>query len=408
MRLSIITPTHNPEYLPRLAASIEDQTFADFDWFIVPNGDCGAVHVRTPQAIVCRFPADRKRTIGAVKRFACEVAQGEILVEVDHDDELTPDALMELHRAFLDPEADFVYSNWADVRDGNPATFSEQYGWRYRPFDYRGQVLSEAIAFPPGPATFSRIWYAPNHVRAWRRSFYEKIGGHSPDMDYLDDQDLMIRSYLAGKVRHIDKCLYIYHLHDGNSFADGDRNAKIQLGTMDLYDRNIYRLAERWAELEGLRKLDICSGPKPAEGNDGVDLAHGPIFADLDDDWPFETGSVGVIRAHDALEHLRDPVHTMQEAYRVLAPGGWLLTQTPSTDGRGAFQDPTHVSYWNENSFWYYTRAEQAAFIGTPVRFQAVRVKTYFPNAWCSDHNIPYVAAHLAKPCGHWPGKREI
>ena len=28
---------------------------------------------------------------------------------------------------------------------------------------------------------------------------------------------------------------------------------------------------------------------------------------------------------------------------------------TPSTDGRGAFQDPTHVSFYNENSFWYFT-----------------------------------------------------
>ncbi len=29
---------------------------------------------------------------------------------------------------------------------------------------------------------------------------------------------------------------------------------------------------------------------------------------------------------------------------------GWFLSQTPSTDGRGAFQDPTHVSMWNSNS----------------------------------------------------------
>ncbi len=27
----------------------------------------------------------------------------------------------------------------------------------------------------------------------------------------------------------------------------------------------------------------------------------------------------------------------------------------PSTDGRGAFQDPTHVSFWNINSFMYYS-----------------------------------------------------
>jgi hypothetical protein len=48
----------------------------------------------------------------------------------------------------------------------------------------------------------------------------------------------------------------------------------------------------------------------------------------------------------------------------------------PSTDGRGAFQDPTHRSFWCENDWDYYTTAEYARFIDTPVRFQAVLKKT--------------------------------
>jgi len=47
----------------------------------------------------------------------------------------------------------------------------------------------------------------------------------------------------------------------------------------------------------------------------------------------------------------------MRETHRCLSPQGWLLSQTLSTDRRGAFQDPTHVSFWNSNSFWYYTLA---------------------------------------------------
>ena len=85
--------------------------------------------------------------------------------------------------------------------------------------------------------------------------------------------------------------------------------------------------------------------------------------------------AAAVARAHDALEHLRDPIHTMREIHRCLAPQGWLLSQTPSTDGCGAFQDPTHVSFWNSNSFWYYTRADQNRFIDCPVRFQTNRLK---------------------------------
>ena len=53
-------------------------------------------------------------------------------------------------------------------------------------------------------------------------------------------------------------------------------------------------------------------------------------------------------------EHERCVVELMNAIYRALVPGGWVLAATPSTDGRGAFQDPTHCSFWNvPNSFWY-------------------------------------------------------
>ena len=60
--------------------------------------------------------------------------------------------------------------------------------------------------------------------------------------------------------------------------------------------------------------------------------------------------------------------------------GGWFLALTPSTDCRGAFQDPANLSFWNSNSFWYYTRPEQARFIFRPVQFEANRVKKFYPS----------------------------
>jgi len=35
----------------------------------------------------------------------------------------------------------------------------------------------------------------------------------------------------------------------------------------------------------------------------------------------------------------------MKEIYRVLCDGGWAMIEVPSTDGRGAWQDPTHCCY---------------------------------------------------------------
>ena len=93
------------------------------------------------------------------------------------------------------------------------------------------------------------------------------------------------------------------------------------------------------------------------------------------------------------IEHLRDSLHTMREMYRVLAPGGYAVLSVPSTDGRGAFQDPTHVSFWNENSFLYYTDREWAKYIDCPVRFQAIRLFTTPKDPL----GVCWVRAHLTK-----------
>jgi SAM-dependent methyltransferase len=87
------------------------------------------------------------------------------------------------------------------------------------------------------------------------------------------------------------------------------------------------------------------------EPYDGVDLC-----TDLNAPWPWPDNSIDYIRAYDIVEHLTAPIHTMNEAWRVLKPFGAMEILVPSTDGRGAFQDPTHVSFWNANTFAYFTR----------------------------------------------------
>jgi hypothetical protein len=79
------------------------------------------------------------------------------------------------------------------------------------------------------------------------------------------------------------------------------------------------------------------------------------LIADLTKPWPWPDSSVNLIRAHDIIEHLPDKIFTMNELWRVLIPGGQVEIIVPTTDGRAAYQDPTHVAFWNRHSFWYYT-----------------------------------------------------
>lgn len=95
------------------------------------------------------------------------------------------------------------------------------------------------------------------------------------------------------------------------------------------------------AHVSGYLNVDICP---PAD-----------IIADLSRaPWPWEDSTIEFIRAHDVIEHLPNKIQTMNEIWRALQPEGKVEIIVPTTDGPGAFQDPTHVSFWHRRSFLYY------------------------------------------------------
>lgn len=107
----------------------------------------------------------------------------------------------------------------------------------------------------------------------------------------------------------------------------------------------------------GLSKLDICCSSRKPSGYIGIDIEQFPgvdVVHDLNMGIPFDDNSVEEVRAFDAIEHLRDGIFTMKEIWRVLKDQGIVDILVPSTDGRGAWQDLTHVSFWNVNSFGYW------------------------------------------------------
>jgi SAM-dependent methyltransferase len=164
------------------------------------------------------------------------------------------------------------------------------------------------------------------------------------------------------------------------------------------YRRHLEANALAWSERSNLTALDLSIADGPADGYAGlVDSDGGPVPATS-----FAAGSslladsVGLIRAYDVLPRVRDKVGFFNEAYRVLAHAGVLLTLTPSSDGRGAFQDPAHVAYYNEHSFWYFTDDELRRFVPEiTCRFQAAELVTFYPSDWHEEHHILYVQATL-------------
>ncbi len=453
MKLSVITPTHNVQWLADTWRSLQLQTHTDFEWVVVVNNkdgrqaDCAALAVQA-KIIVGDDPRVRimidsrpHKGVGFRKRYAFMQGEGEALVELDHDDLLTPDALAEIAAAF-NTNVGFVYSDFADFDDGvqsgqgKPDTYCHPdqrpkwdavgFKFYFKPLDgVRPGVYECVSAFPPNAHTNALIFHAPNHVRAWRRSLYHKLGGHNEDLPLADDHDLVVRTYLTAAMYHIPKPLYLYRRSATNTFSSADNTATIERLSYETCARYSEALALHDARRAGLPAFDLGGGFNTPDGWLSVDIdasavrtingarvsAPVSVQADLRGRWPWPDNSVGAFRAMDFLEHLPDKMHTMSELYRCLRPGGWLVSSTPSTDGRGAWQDPTHVSFWNQNSFWYWIMREHAQFIrNTDVRFHGLLLYTNEPSDWHKLHKISYVHATLIalKPGYEGPGEKLI
>lgn len=406
MKVSVFTPltANGNKFIAEAYETLVSQTHVDWEWIVLENHGGKLPDAARADARVKVYNSNLEG-VGALKLQACQLCNGEILLELDHDDLLHCQALERVAGAVQDG-ADFVYSDFAEFKDQTwePNVYGAAFGWKFYGVRFQGHPLL-AMSAPEDPVAWRRIEWAPNHLRAWRRSFYEAVGGHDPSLTFADDHDLVLRTHLqGGRCVHSPECLYFYRVHNTQNVFT--RNAEIQRLEADVYHKHIYRLFEKQAK--GRELIDLCGGINTAEGYTPWDISLGH---DLNERWPAEDSTVGAIRAFDAIEHLTDKVHTMNEAWRVLAPGGALFVLVPSTDaiiwqhppdadgspgkaelinGSGAYCDPTHVSFWNEMSFRYYTQAQFQRFVpAIKARFQVARLETI------NAGGIPYVRAEL-------------
>jgi O-antigen biosynthesis protein len=239
--ISVWTPCFQPgAKLFRPLQSLLDQTYSNWEWIIVNDSDDAGVTwgllqelARMDHRIKPWQPARRSGRIGELKRWACGLAQGELLVELDHDDELTDGCLDALRQSLVaNPRASMFYTDGAEVIEDTLESVEYPPGWAfgygsYRKEIYKGREYSVAQTPPLNEQTVRHIVGMPNHVRAWRRSEYFRLGGHNPNLHVADDYDLMVRSFLRGQMVHVPIFGYIqYRNRTGNTTFF--RNAEIQ------------------------------------------------------------------------------------------------------------------------------------------------------------------------------------
>lgn len=245
--ISVVTATYNtdPAVLTRTWSSLKLQSFTDWEWVVYDDSTTDQVKLMvdgfcTDERYRIRYFRPRTPSggnIGYVKRMAFGLALGDILVELDHDDELTRDCLESVSAAFDDSRIGFVYSDCCEILpSGLSGKYPEGWGLGFGSeyWDEDHQVW--AMRVPVNRTTVSHIVSMPNHVRAWSRQAYQEAGGHDPTLPVADDYDLMIRTLLVADYRHIPKMLYRQHI--GPDTAQRQKNRLIQELVPQIHTRH--------------------------------------------------------------------------------------------------------------------------------------------------------------------------
>ena len=206
--ISIILPVYNVDekWLRKCIASVLGQIYPH--WELCISDDASTVEYIRPLITAYAERDDRIKIIfraenghiSAASNSALELATGEFTVLLDHDDELSPDALFWIANEIDSfPETAMIYSD-EDLIDES--------GRRYAP------------KFKPD---FSRdLFYSTNlvtHLSGYKTELLRKIGGFRLGFEGSQDYDLALRfieQIDEDQIRHIPRILYHWRVIKGS------------------------------------------------------------------------------------------------------------------------------------------------------------------------------------------------
>lgn len=375
----------------------------------MPNGEKAYIpdNIRQDERVKVVDGGQHLYNIGAIKRLACDNCSGDAFIELDHDDLLFPrDSLCAIKSAF-DQGAGFVFSDPAvftygkEDEEENYKSFSyaDSHGWqRYRVNVY-GRDLIATRSFEVTPRSLCEIFYAPDHVRCWSREAYYAAGGHNRELSVIDDQELMIKTYLSGfSFVHTGGCHYLYRYYPQNTV--NGRQQQIKEHAKEFKIKYTEELIREWASREEHESLNIDSMISSGWRWER-DLQHG-----------FGFEKYGIIEANDFLQWMDgDRVSDfMNSVYDALVPGGYLLLTVPDVETGIGFADPAYKSYYSKASMLPYVNKMHAEKNGhVSARFQEVLVTEDHLSEWHEAHGYRHIRFHLCALKGQrQPGKCDI
>jgi GT2 family glycosyltransferase len=208
--ISVLTPVHDPppRMLKEAIASVRAQTFEDWELCLVDDRSTNPEVIALLERHATsdrRIRLQRRETAGgiaAATNTALELATGEYIALLDHDDTLAPDALQHVaDQIGLQPDVDMIYSDEDVIGDEGTIEHHPKPGW--------------------SPEHMSALMYTC-HLGVYRRGLAVELGGFRSQFDGCQDYDFVLRLMeLTDRIAHIPRTLYHWRAH-AMSTAGGD------------------------------------------------------------------------------------------------------------------------------------------------------------------------------------------
>ncbi len=207
--ISVVLPVYNtePQWLGAAVGSVLAQLYPNWELCIADDASTRAETLELLRSYEGSDPRvkvtylEENRGIAGASNAAIELATGEFVGFLDHDDELKPNALFEVVRTLNEqPDLDYLYSD-EDKKE----------------LDGR---LTEAFFKPAwSPDLLLSVNYV-THFSVYRREVLEKVDGLRMGFDGSQDYDLVLRvTELTAKIGHVPLPLYSWRKVPGSAAA---------------------------------------------------------------------------------------------------------------------------------------------------------------------------------------------
>ncbi|MFL6351170.1 MAG: glycosyltransferase [Bryobacteraceae bacterium] len=229
-KISIILPIYDTPagYFREVTQSIFSQTYTNWEMCVVDDGsrrgETITIRKELEQSSDLRIKVTalpENRGIAAASQEALQMATGDYVAFVDHDDLLTPNALSEVVSLLReDPAVDYVYTDHAMAdRDGLPISVSSKPEW--------------------SPEFLLSTNYIV-HFKVVRRDLLLSVGGLAHELSHVQDLGMSWRLVEANaRIAHLQKPVYLWREHENSVASTSKAKPGIEELLVDVYDRHL-------------------------------------------------------------------------------------------------------------------------------------------------------------------------